>query len=130
MAGPILTLPKGQVVPLEKHQLLIGRIPHDPVKHRTALDLLQETARCDGDWLYLPDPFVSRQHAKLTRCDDHRYAIEDLGSRCGTFVNSKLITQKKELNVGDRITVGQSTIIYLNEIGHPPETPWEYYYSD
>ncbi len=58
-------------------------------------------SHCD---LVLPDEVVSRNHARLRSREDG-ISIEDLGSRNGTFVNGKRITEPTKLNDGDYIQV-------------------------
>ncbi len=48
---------------------------------------------------------VSRQHCAITRADA-AVSIQDLGSRNGTLVNGKKITEKVELSSGDEIGIG------------------------
>lgn len=57
---------------------------------------------CD---IYLPDRQISREHARLTR-GPHGFAIEDLGSKNGTFVNGDPVTGPRILHDGDLIQVG------------------------
>ncbi len=58
----------------------------------------------------LRDNKASRQHSIIYRKDD-RYFIKDLGSRNGTLVNGKRVP-KKELVTGDKITVGQTILLF------------------
>src|SRR5262245_13915077 len=48
---------------------------------------------------------VSRKHCAILR-SDNRVAIKDLGSRNGTLVNGKKITDEIELATGDEVTIG------------------------
>ncbi|AKU17586.1 FHA domain-containing protein [Luteipulveratus mongoliensis] len=57
--------------------------------------------------IVLDDMLVSRQHVRIT-VDDEGLAIEDLGSRNGTFVNGRRI-ERTHLREGDRIGIGAST---------------------
>src|SRR5262245_3227755 len=58
----------------------------------------------------LHDTEVSRRHAEL-RMGDGAYSIVDLGSANGTFVNSQR-TQNVQLKAGDRITLGQTILVF------------------
>ncbi len=58
----------------------------------------------------LHDTEVSRNHAELVRRGD-AYAVRDLGSSNGTFVNGKPITEY-ELSSGDQVQVGRSLLLY------------------
>lgn len=60
--------------------------------------------------LVLPDPAVSGRHCAL----EHEpvtgeFAVSDLGSRNGTFVNTEKITERR-LSDGDRIFVGETVL--------------------
>ena len=57
------------------------------------------------------DPELSRHHARISRERDGRYAIEDLGSSNGTFVNGLRITSPGLLSVGDSIELGATTLV-------------------
>jgi two-component system, cell cycle sensor histidine kinase and response regulator CckA len=59
----------------------------------------------------LDDTEVSRKHARLYRDDEGAFQLEDLGSRNGTFLNG-LQVKKNALRFGDRITVGQHTLLF------------------
>jgi pSer/pThr/pTyr-binding forkhead associated (FHA) protein len=55
----------------------------------------------------LPDPDVSRQHAKFHQVDSG-IGIEDLGSRNGTYVNDQKISGITTLAEGDRVRFGNT----------------------
>jgi hypothetical protein len=85
LTGPPLDAQQKQWV-LEKNDYLIGSEP--------PADLVVPLSR------------VSGQHARITR-DERGYAIRDLNSRNGTFVNGKLIGPDPLLLAdGDQITLG------------------------
>jgi two-component system, NtrC family, sensor kinase len=58
----------------------------------------------------LHDTEVSRNHAELVRRGD-TYAVRDLGSSNGTFVNGKPVAEY-ELSSGDQVQVGRSLLLY------------------
>jgi hypothetical protein len=119
-----LALPKGRSIPLTGDRMSISRLSFDPARHQQILDLLKEPARLVGDYLYLPDPQVSRQHAVLQRADDGSWTIEDAGSRNGTLVNDLAVMGRTPLKAGDRITVGQSHIDFFAESDWVPAPEW------
>jgi hypothetical protein len=60
--------------------------------------------------MYDPEAKVSRRHARIIR-ENNRYAVEDLGSTNGTFINRgrRLIPgNRQQLNDGDEIIVGKT----------------------
>ena len=61
-------------------------------------------AGCDVD---LSDPDVSRRHA-VVRGVDGGLAVEDLGSKNGTFVNDSRISGIVEISPGDRVRFGNT----------------------
>jgi pSer/pThr/pTyr-binding forkhead associated (FHA) protein len=71
-----------------KDETLIGRCPPEH-----ALDV------------ELPEIYINRQHAKITRVDG-AYWIEDLASRHGTLLNRTALTQRVMLQDGDVIQIG------------------------
>jgi len=60
--------------------------------------------------IQIHDTEVSRQHAEIRRTE-REYAISDLGSSNGTFVNGKRI-ERHELVSGDQIQVGRTLMLY------------------
>jgi pSer/pThr/pTyr-binding forkhead associated (FHA) protein len=75
---------------------------------------------CD---LCLPDPMMSRQHCKLEPAvEGDGWAVVDLNSRNGVFVNAKRVMQRQALNHGDVITVGKAHITF-HAHGYQPPRP-------
>ncbi len=72
----------------------------------------------DAD-IRLDNPAVSRRHARLHRLADG-YALEDLGSRNGTFVNDRPVACWMEVGPGDRIRVGK---FLLERVPGAPPSP-------
>jgi hypothetical protein len=64
--------------------------------------------------IVLDDPSISRQHVQL-RWQHDRYILLDLGSKAGTLVNNKLISQHLLKN-GDVIRLGHTALIYGEEL--------------
>lgn len=60
--------------------------------------------------LLAKDDLVSRRHVKVQPAADH-VLVEDLGSRNGTFVNGSQVTGPTAVRDGDRIVVGNSTLV-------------------
>jgi pSer/pThr/pTyr-binding forkhead associated (FHA) protein len=72
--------------------------------------------------IVLEDPGVSRRHAQI-RWRNGRFVLLDLGSRAGTLVNDRPISEH-ELTSGDIITLGGAQVIYGEEgaIAQPKAT--------
>ena len=81
----------GETYPLEHDRLTIGRSPD-----------------CD---IFLDDVTVSRRHAELVRRDDG-YAIADLGSLNGTYVNRRRV-ETVRLEDGDEVQIGKYKLTFL-----------------
>jgi hypothetical protein len=81
--------------------------------------------RGDENDLILRTSTVSREHAKLVH-KDGRWFIEDLGSRNGTFVNTKRIPPRAPyaLHHADRVDVGSETLVFswLTQSSDPEAT--------
>lgn len=62
--------------------------------------------------IVINDVQVSRRHAKLEQ-KGSAYAIQDLGSTNGTFVNGVRISAAQVLNLGDMVALGEGiTLVY------------------
>lgn len=59
--------------------------------------------------LVLPDPSISRSHVLLI-VQENEVQVKDLDSSNGTYVNGKLIQEETVLEVGDRLTVGETEL--------------------
>jgi len=81
----------GEAFTLTRDRLTIGRSP-------------------DSD-IFLDDVTVSRRHAELQRRPDG-FAITDLGSLNGTFVNRRRV-DRKVLEDGDEVQIGKYKLTYL-----------------
>lgn len=75
-----------------------------------------------GNELVLADPEVSRRHARLVRRVDG-YAIEDIGSTNGTFVNGQRITHLTLLQDGDTIDLGDTVRLRFLAAAAPVKPP-------
>lgn len=57
------------------------------------------------------DGSLSRQHAEILR-EGEKVMVRDVGSRNGTSVNGVPVVQPVSLKPGDRITLGETTIVF------------------
>ena len=63
-----------------------------------------------GDGNLGSDPEISRLHARIRRTPAGGIEIEDLGSTNGTFVNDTRIDGPRQLNPGDTVRMGTTTL--------------------
>jgi serine phosphatase RsbU (regulator of sigma subunit) len=82
---------KGRQYDLAEDEIVLGRQPH-----------------CH---IVLDDGMVGRRHARLVAADD-TYAVEDLGSRNGTYVNGKLVRGQVPLRDKDEIRTGHTLLLF------------------
>ena len=105
MAMPTRPPAAGAAAP--QAELVIESGPDAGHTHRAGDHALRLGRSPDND-VILRDPATSGHHARLERRGD-QFWIVDLGSTNGTFVNGESI-QEKQLNHGDRLTVGQNSV--------------------
>jgi sigma-B regulation protein RsbU (phosphoserine phosphatase) len=76
----------------------------------------------DSD-IFLPDQWLSRQHAEIRQKADGYY-VSDLGSKNGTLLNGGRIHEEQRLRAGDIITLGEHVLTFsLGEPGDQEEEP-------
>ena len=68
--------------------------------------------RAASNDLVLNDQFSSGCHAVIAPAAGGGYAIQDLGSKNGTFVNGRRITGETALAKGDEILIGSTRIVF------------------
>jgi pSer/pThr/pTyr-binding forkhead associated (FHA) protein len=88
-------------------ELTIETGPDAGHSHRAGDHAVRLGRSPDND-IILRDPATSGHHARVERRGES-FWIVDLGSTNGTFVNGESI-QEKQLNAGDRLTVGQNSL--------------------
>ena len=66
--------------------------------------------RSPANDLVLEDRLVSRRHAQIRRKDGIAI-LDDLGSRNGTYINGKRITNAFPIRPGDVIRVGRTELV-------------------
>ena len=101
---PTLIMEEGQEAgrswPVEKEKVIIGR-----------------SEDCD---VVLVERQVSRHHAQIRRLDS-QYVLEDLGSRNGTYVNGREVTEPHILQDGDEIQI--ALCVRLSFVGAEATVP-------
>ncbi len=60
--------------------------------------------------MYVNDVGISRKHARLITWGDDVF-VEDLGSANGTYLNGDRLSRRVQLQDGDKITLGSTTIL-------------------
>src|SRR4051812_44340043 len=70
--------------------------------------------RGDGCAILLDSRSVSRLHALIQRKDNGELALVDLGSRNGSFLNSKRVSFPVALNDEDRLVLGDQELVFNN----------------
>lgn len=84
--------------------------PLDPFKQPTLT--VGRSAECD---IALQDGRASRRHAEI-RWDGRQWLVVDRNSTNGTYVNGLRVTRPYDLRWGDRLTIGETTMV-LREPG-------------
>jgi adenylate cyclase len=73
--------------------------------------------RGDGCAVMLDSRSVSRLHALIQRRERGSYSLVDLGSRNGSFVNSRRVSVPVVLNDQDRLIFGDQELVFRNAAG-------------
>lgn len=90
--------------------LMVERGPDTGARY--LLDTDKSTAgRHPRSDIFLDDITVSRHHCSFIRTDSG-FAIEDLGSLNGTYVNRVLVDQTTPLRQGDEVQIGKFRMIF------------------
>jgi type VI secretion system protein ImpI len=74
-----------------------------------------------NDWV-IPDPYVSKQHARIV-CNDGRFFVEGLGRNpiaLGRADNAIPTSERRPLDSGDRLFIDQYEILVTALPGEPP----------
>lgn len=56
---------------------------------------------------------VEPEHAEITRTSDGGYTLKDLGTGESTLVNTEAVDDPRQLTCGDRITIGDSVLEFI-----------------
>ena len=63
--------------------------------------------------IFLDDVTVSRRHAEIVRRNDG-YAVRDVGSLNGTYLNRERIEQESPLANGDELQIGRFKLVFMS----------------
>ena len=104
-----------QDLPANNAILLVERGPDRGARY--LLDSEKATAgRHPKSDIFLDDITVSRHHCNFVRTESG-FAIEDLGSLNGTYVNRVLVDQTTPLRQGDEVQIGKFRMVFC--VGEP-----------
>ena len=98
-------------VPAGTGVLLVVRGPNQGNKFLLDRESISAGRHPQSD-IFLDDVTVSRNHARFTERDGHRW-IADLNSLNGTYVNRALIDGEVALRNGDEVQIGKFRLVFL-----------------
>ena len=87
----------GDKTPIREHELL----PHNTL------------GRHPSQTIQILDRLVSKEHATI-EVRGEGVVIRDLGSRNGTFVNNRLVSDEMDLHHGDKVLLGGTRLVYMD----------------
>jgi DNA-binding winged helix-turn-helix (wHTH) protein len=90
-ASPFFVLWRGQQIPLRRGDNVIGRDVDAQIR--------------------IVSTQASRRHARI-QIEDTRALLSDLGSRNGTFIGDRRVTDEQPLADGDQIVIGDDVIVF------------------
>ena len=97
-------------------QLIMRRGPHPNQTYDLNKDVVTLGRDITND-IVINDPEVSRHHMRLT-LEGGGYALQDLGSTNGTFVNGERVMNIKSLQSGDMIALGETVTLGYEVVLH------------
>ena len=83
-----------------------------PIKEHELLPL-NSLGRHPSQSIQLLDRLVSKEHA-VVEYSDGTVILRDLGSRNGSFVNNRLVTEPVPLQHGDKLLLGGTRLVFMN----------------
>ena len=102
---------KSKPVTAAKQRAPIGTLTADDGTMHPLLEEVTTIGRTPSNAIVLPDGSVSSNHARVIRGPEG-FAIEDAGSRNGTYVNSEKVTGKRALADGDTVRFGKVLLTF------------------
>jgi pSer/pThr/pTyr-binding forkhead associated (FHA) protein len=91
--------------------LVVRRGPNAGSRFLLDSELTEVGRRPDSD-IFLDDVTVSRRHAEFYR-QGGRFAVRDVGSLNGTYVNRERIEEEAALSGGDEVQIGKFRLVFL-----------------
>ena len=102
---------RNKPVTAAKSHAPIGTLTPDDGTMHPLMEEVTTVGRTPSNAIVLPDGSVSSNHARVVRTPDG-FAIEDTGSRNGTFINSEKVTGKRALADGDVVRLGKVLLTF------------------
>ncbi len=93
----------------DSFRLIVRRGPQPNQSYELNKDIVTLGRDITND-IVINDPEVSRHHLRLTR-GAGTFAIEDLGSTNGTFINGQRLTGPRPLRPGDMVGLGETVTL-------------------
>jgi hypothetical protein len=90
---------------------VIGTLTTSDGTMHPLLDEVTTVGRVEGNGIIITDASVSSKHARLLRSATG-FAIEDVGSRNGTFVNGDAVKEARALTDGDVVRIGKVLLTF------------------
>jgi pSer/pThr/pTyr-binding forkhead associated (FHA) protein len=91
--------------------LVVTRGPNVGTRYLLGEQVVKAGRHPESD-IFLDDITVSRRHVEITPSGDGAYALRDVGSLNGTYVNRERI-EEAELSPGDEVQIGKFKLVYL-----------------
>ena len=102
-------------IPAGDGLLLVKRGPGAGSRFLLDADCTSAGRHPDSD-IFLDDVTVSRRHAEVIRQGDG-FAVRDVGSLNGTYVNRERIDAEQRLENGDELQIGRFKLVFLTATG-------------
>ena len=98
-------------VPHGSGVLVVTRGPNVGARYLLGDEVVHAGRHPESD-IFLDDITVSRRHVEIVPNPDGAYALRDVGSLNGTYVNRERIEEAK-LAPGDEVQIGKFKLVYL-----------------
>ena len=105
ITGRVPTLPPGIAL------LVVRRGPNAGARFLLDHDVTSSGRHPDSD-IFLDDVTVSRRHAEIVRRGEG-FAVRDVGSLNGTYLNRERIETEQPLENGDELQIGRFKLVFL-----------------
>ena len=92
--------------------LVVRRGPNAGARFLLDHDVTTSGRHPDSD-IFLDDVTVSRRHAEIVRGPGATFAVRDVGSLNGTYLNRERIEQELSLANGDELQIGRFKLVFL-----------------